>query len=114
MNYTVAIIVLSCLALFLIITNVVGAVMLFKAINMKNFYKDMYESRVEEMKYRASKPQYLDAIKIVKTIVEAAQNTLAHIDDDIEDKSYYSGRKDMAEDLFHALLNDKNDTDKTK
>jgi len=44
---------------------------------------------------------------IAETAVDIAQNTLANLDDDIEDKSYYSGRKEMAEDLLVKLLADK-------
>jgi len=42
--------------------------------------------------------------KAVKEKVESARYTLENVDDDIEERNYYTGRKEMAEELFAELI----------
>jgi len=43
-------------------------------------------------------------LEIVKKNVESARFTLANVDDDIEERQYYTGRKEMAEQVLYEII----------
>jgi len=48
--------------------------------------------------------RYEKAVKKAKEKVESERYTLANVDDDIEEINYYTGRKEMAEELLDEII----------